>query len=881
MAHLRRRTRPRVLLAVAVVALAIGVPAASAFTIGIGTTFFSAAFEPHGGSAVHEAITAEAVRAGYPAASAALVLDLQRGVENADITHQFDSETHFDNSSLSLNGGRAVPGRTPNFAGAFDTAHARFAAAVKLAKGNPQFLNPDFKIFGDLVASVRTTFAKLAVLPTCIATTACPTTFFAAQAARLTVWGAALEVDPDPDPHQSTGETSIFAQRCPRNAAPMCGVLSGVNSYYTTMFPALAAALDRAYAALKKVYGATDVDTLAVQRYRQDLDAYLAYQWLGHALHSTEDFFAHSNYVELMAGVEPGTRISTAKPAVKPGTIAVPASWSAFTIAGVSKLLGARALRLESGAVGAVWLKDGDFCHSAADVFFNPIYLSFLKRPSIAFDPWPKVTWLPVESLGLGGTNPNPPAGFQYCHYPTATTVGLNKDDAAVEKNPSRSSHPNHAYARAAAVQMAGVLWCDFLTAIGSSCGEGGSGGSGGSFGAPVALSPKGVTGRYPAAGVDAAGNATVVWTQIGATHDLRYAVHAKGAWSAPVAIAGSTAFQPEDVVLAESPNGNVVVAANGNRVVAALKRGGPTFAPLVALSPRGNGDSYQAAISDSGRAVVVWRTDQGTVQFAVAEPGTGFGAATTIPTGGAEAADPVVGIDSAGNAVLAWKTDDGSGEAAISYALLPRGGKLGAARSLGAAAGAHGVDTMTALDVAPDGTVALAWDFVDECDDCAWIFALHGAVGTTTAGLGSGFPISDARDVPNGGKVYYYATVMGAGGTAGFAWNEAIDGGDRLSFRSGRGGALGGYQHVSASPSLIRMAALGNRLLVAWLEQTDGGDRVRVASSTGGALAIELTRGPTSIGGFGLAANRAGAAVVAWNQTAGGDNRVFAATAG
>ena len=882
---LRRRLSPpptRLLAVALAAALVLGVPAAAAFTIGLGPTFLGGVLEPHGGSAVHEAITADAVRAGYPAASSALVLDLQRGAENADITHQFDSETHFDNSSLALNGGRPIPGRTPNFGGAFATAHARFAAAVKLARDNPQFLNPDFRSFGDLVAAVRTTFAKLAVLPTCVATRACPTTFFAAEAARLTVWGAALTVNPDPDPHQPTGENSVFQQRCPANAPKLCGVLGGVNSYYTTMFPALQADLDRAFVALKKVYGAGDTDTLAVERYRQGVDAYLAFQFLGHALHSTEDFFAHSNYVELLAGVEPPTSIAAAKPGVRPGSLAVPATWADFSIAGISKLLGAQADKLESGAVGAIWLNEGDTCRSAADAFFNPIYFTKLKVPKVAFTPWPKVVWVPFSGVGFGGRNPDPPAGFHYCHYPTATTAGLNKDDEAREVNTPRSSHANYPYARAAATAMAEVLWCDFLKAIGAACGDGGSGGAGGGFAAPVAISPKGLTGRYPAAGVDAGGNATVVWTQIGAIHDLRFAVRAKGAWGVPVAILGSAAFQPEDPLLAVSPNGNAVVAANGSRVVAALRRGGPTFSPMVALSPKGDGDSYQAAISDSGRAVVVWRTDAGTVQLAVAEPGAGFGAAVTIPTGGAEAADPAVGIDSSGNAVVAWKTDGGSGEAAISYALLPRGGKLGAARSLGQAAGAHGVDTMTALDVTPDGKVSLAWDFKEECDDCVWIFGLHGATGTTTGGLGDGFPISLATDVPNGGKVYYYATTAGAGGPAGYVWNEAIDGGDRIGFRSGSGGSLGGFQHVTANPSRIYAAALRDRLLVAWVEQTGSGERVRVASSTGGgALAIELNQSLRNVGGLALAANRAGAAVVTWNSPDGGEDRVYVATAG
>ena len=859
--------------------VAVGVPAASAFDIGLGPTFLGGLLEPHGGTAIHEGITADAVKAGSPTASAALILDLQRGVENADITHQFDSETHFDNSSLGLNRGRAVPGRTPNFGGAFDTAHERFAAAVKLARGNPQFLNPDFKSFGELVANVRTTFAKLAVLPSCVATRACPTAFFATEAARLTVWGAPLALNPDPDPHQPTGENSVFTQHCPANPPKMCGKLGGVNAYYTGMMPTLQRDLDRGLAALKAVYGASDPDTVAVKRYRQDLAAYLAYQLLGHAFHSTEDFFAHSNYVELMSGVEPSTSIAAAKPALKPADTAVPASWADFSIAGVSKLLGAKAGRLETGAVGAIWLNDGDFCKSSADPFFNPVYFSKLKLPVVTFNPWPKVTWVPFPGLALGA-NPDPPNPFHYCHYPTATTVGLNKDDDKTEKHASRSSHANHAYARAAATKLAGVLWCDFLQQIGSACNPGTGGGGPKAFSAPLALSPKGAHARYPATGIDAAGRATVVWTQIASRADLRYSVRKNRSWSAPVVIPGSESFGPEDPVLSVSPSGNAVVVANGSRVVAALRRG-PTFGPMTALTPEGVGDSYAAAISDSGRAVVAWRTDEGQIQVATAEPGGGFGAPVTVPSGGSEAADPSVGIDGSGNAIVAWAIDSGDAGAAIQYALMPSEQGLGVPSTLGRAAGAHGTDTLPALDVTPDGKAAIAWDDTDDCDNCAWIFVLRGATGTTTGGFGSPFLVSTAEPVADGGKVYDNAVSAGTGGPAAYVWSEASDSGDRIGFRTGSGSSLGGFQHLGANLGLLWVTSTGDRFLVAWAGQTDSGERVRVASSTGGPLALELDSAWTSIGGMTIAANRSGSAVVAWDANDGTDNRVYVSTSG
>ena len=101
------------------VGLAVASPA-RAFKIDFLTTFVPMGNIPHAGQPIHEDITRDALMSVTPGISLALITNLQRGVQNTDIIHQFDSESHFDNSSVSLNVG---------FANGFTTLTQRFQSA--------------------------------------------------------------------------------------------------------------------------------------------------------------------------------------------------------------------------------------------------------------------------------------------------------------------------------------------------------------------------------------------------------------------------------------------------------------------------------------------------------------------------------------------------------------------------------------------------------------------------------------------------------------------------------------------------------------------------------------------------------------------------------
>ena len=92
---------------------------------------------------------------------------------------------------------------------------------------------------------------------------------------------------------------------------------------------------------------------------RDFYNVYPAFMALGHAFHAVQDFFAHSNYVELMAGlVAKGKRPdgvpvgdSIASYGVTPAEIPLPQSLSDFNFAGLKRVMGQK-LFSHSKAVG-------------------------------------------------------------------------------------------------------------------------------------------------------------------------------------------------------------------------------------------------------------------------------------------------------------------------------------------------------------------------------------------------------------------------------------------------------------------------------------------------------------------------------------------------
>jgi len=432
----------------------------SAFKIDFTTSFVAVANIAHAGQPVHEEITRDAITNVMPTASLALIVNLQRGVQNADILHQFDSESHFDNSSVFLNVG---------FSSGFATMRQRIESARVNAVGNPEFLAPHYTSFLDISTDVAAALAELAVDPECLVQPGCPTSQSAAEAVAVSALLPAFLIYPNPDTHRATNPRSLF--HYPPDGQGLSGYLSPIQEAYlggiSTVEDALANVLGNHFDLscfcdrnLAEVLGSSNSHVVRLQRLQNAIRAYRAHQDLGHALHAAQDFFAHSDYVELMAGVAVGEAMS-------PGTtILLPAEFSQFNLTGLRTIMGdARFNLLESGVVRTIWLGDGDYSLGDAGIqnLFNPSTGIEIGGANVL------TVHIPSKSISSVGQNANPFAGFNHGHYLSSTALGLNKDCAfdPASSATNEPAHRNFPAARQAAVEMSTLLWASFLQSIG------------------------------------------------------------------------------------------------------------------------------------------------------------------------------------------------------------------------------------------------------------------------------------------------------------------------------------------------------------------------------------------------------------------------------
>lgn len=434
-------------------------PPARAFKIDFLTTFVPLGNVPHAGQPIHEDITRDALTSVTPGVSLALVTSLQRGVQNTDIIHQFDSESHFDNSSVSLNVG---------FANGFTTLTQRFQSARQNAVGNPEFLAPHYTSFLDIATDVAAELAALAADPACLAQPACPTAQAATDASLVTTFLPGLAINPNPDPHRATSPSSLFYYPAAPAGSPLIGYLGFIQEDYLDVMGIVNEAVTNALGnhfdpsclcnrSLVQVLGASNAHVVRLQRLQNALRAYRAFQDLGHALHAAQDFFAHSDYVEIMAGVSVGQAIAPRK------FIPLPADFAHFNLPGLQAVMGtSRFNLLESGDVFTIWLGEGDYSLGDAGILnlFNPDSGIMIGGVDLFGLPVPPVA---IPALGR---NPNPFPGFNHGHYLSSTALGLNKDmpSASAADEPA---HRNFLPARQAAVKMSALLWTAFLQSIG------------------------------------------------------------------------------------------------------------------------------------------------------------------------------------------------------------------------------------------------------------------------------------------------------------------------------------------------------------------------------------------------------------------------------
>ncbi|PYT96584.1 MAG: hypothetical protein DMG38_23235 [Acidobacteria bacterium] len=423
-------------------------PLLRAFKIG------AAGFAP-----IHENITSAAMLAVVPQADPMFVINVQSGVYNPDISHHFSSEFHFDDSTAGDGSG----GFTNGFVRIDDMLNrAQSEATVCDLNGvcgvNPLFLNPQHSNFRDLAKDIVDTYSSLSLNSGCLNEPACPSADFGAGAAFIETEVVLMLLDTDPDPDEVTAFT-----------------IAGLNINVPNFAPGLAAVKSNLDALLGRhcrpswlggmcfdslelmAPGDNDFQLLAghLRILQYEYQAYYAWQHLGHAFHTTQDFFAHSNYVELAAG--------------RTGPQCDPNSYQAATICDapldITKSGPWTAIRLPSDGAG--------FMTSLVD--FRSVFstqsmqVTLNGLPSIFGAGTKNFDHLQTGYYPCGGDPDGvgtAPQGFPYCHTSTQSwhpgSAGLNKD---MPYQPGDElNHQNWGWAAVSAQRMSVVLFEAFMT---------------------------------------------------------------------------------------------------------------------------------------------------------------------------------------------------------------------------------------------------------------------------------------------------------------------------------------------------------------------------------------------------------------------------------
>ena len=182
---------------------------------------------------------------------------------------------------------------------------------------------------------------------------------------------------------------------------------------------------------------------------------------------------------------------------------------------------------------------------------------------------------------------------------------------------------------------------------------------AGAAWTAPVKVSAADVTASAPEAGIDDAGNLTVVWVSGSAARSIRSAFRpAGGDWETSFARM-PTSFDCHDPKLAVDPAGAAVVVADcgtgAATMRAAYRAAGGFWAGSVVLPGSGSGSEPRVGIDDAGNAVVVW-SSAGTVKSAYRPAAGGWTGPTQVSPAGDVTLEPQVAMSPTGVAQAIWR---------------------------------------------------------------------------------------------------------------------------------------------------------------------------------------------------------------------------------
>jgi hypothetical protein len=230
-------------------------------------------------------------------------------------------------------------------------------------------------------------------------------------------------------------------------------------------------------------------------------------------------------------------------------------------------------------------------------------------------------------------------------------------------------------------------------------------------FSASETVSDEAQSSFQPQVAIDNGGDAVAVWTRFdGPNQEVQAAFRPDdGSFGAPKPIsdAGEDSFEPQVGMDAAGNALSAWTVSSDFHVESAFAPAGGSFGSTSVLS---DPDSSQpdVAVSQQGRAIVVWNGPGGAIQSRFRERGGPFGGVETISATGAFT--PKVGMSLNGNAVAVWARDLGT-NAVIEGAYRPKNGTFGAP----APASEPGANTYEPqVAVAEDGDAIALWTRID-----------------------------------------------------------------------------------------------------------------------------------------------------------------------
>lgn len=388
------------------------------------------------GDPIHENITRDAMKLVIPDISHRLIRHIQSGNVNADspADHKFDHIFHVNNAT-------AHNGR---FAQSFGLIQDFLNQAVAQARDNPAVLNPMHNTFRGLAADVASSLTELGLNLQCgglglLTESACPKAQLFASAAAI----AAFELVnpsspvrfPMPDPH-GLNKPSVDQIRDTLNnlldpPQKYCAPLDGNRCFFR---------LDD----MLKDNEDFQRGVRHLRKLKQQARAYYAWQYLGHAMHTTQDFFAHSNFIELIND-QPGPPC---------GAISLP--YCGQPISNQVESYQSERLQPFIDKLRQGFALNVETLQETLGNRFLQLQTGFVDLQSTA-------------DIGLKAASKYCPAAlpgeFQYCHWPKDYVPGLDKDsDDKVDEYPA---HHNHRAAKHAATQVSAELWRTFLIRAG------------------------------------------------------------------------------------------------------------------------------------------------------------------------------------------------------------------------------------------------------------------------------------------------------------------------------------------------------------------------------------------------------------------------------